>query len=230
MLVAQPRLILCDPVDCSPPGSSVHGNSPGKNTGVGCHALLQAIFLTQGSNPGLPCCRRILYHLSHQGSPLEFRSPQFCLSVFLCLWVCVYVLRSIQSYHVCRFVYPPPQSRYKPVPAPQNSLSWLLLLPLFSPIPTLWQPFICSPCFIISKFFKKLFWCGPFLKSLLNFAFFFLNALVFWPSSMQSRDLNSLTKKGTCIPRTGRWNLNHWIAREVPQNILINGIIQSITF
>ena len=37
-----------------PPGSSVHGDSPGKNTGVGCHALLQWIFLTQGSKPGLP--------------------------------------------------------------------------------------------------------------------------------------------------------------------------------
>ena len=39
-----------DPMDYSPPGSSVHGDSLGKNTGVGCHALLQGIFLTQGSN------------------------------------------------------------------------------------------------------------------------------------------------------------------------------------
>ena len=53
---------------CSPPGSSVHGDSPGKNTGVGCHAPLQGIFPTQGSNPGLPHCWQILYHLSHQGS------------------------------------------------------------------------------------------------------------------------------------------------------------------
>ena len=45
------------------------GASPGKNTGVGYHALLQGIFLTQGSNPGLPQCRQILYPLSHQGSP-----------------------------------------------------------------------------------------------------------------------------------------------------------------
>ena len=62
---------LCNPMDCSPPGSSVHGDSPGKNTGVGCHALLQGIFPTQGSNPGLPHRRRILYHLSHQGNPME---------------------------------------------------------------------------------------------------------------------------------------------------------------
>ena len=56
-------------MDCSPSGSSVHGDSPGKNIGVGCHALLQRIFLTQGSNPGLPCCRQTIYHESHQGSP-----------------------------------------------------------------------------------------------------------------------------------------------------------------
>ena len=41
---------------------------PGKNTAVDCHSLLQGIFPTQGSNPGLPHCRQILYQLSHQGS------------------------------------------------------------------------------------------------------------------------------------------------------------------
>ena len=44
---------LWDPMDCSPPGSSVHGDSTGKNTGVGCHALLQEIFPIQGSTPCL---------------------------------------------------------------------------------------------------------------------------------------------------------------------------------
>ena len=43
-------------------------NSPGQNTGVGGHVLLQGIFSTQGLNPGLPHCRQILYQLSHQGS------------------------------------------------------------------------------------------------------------------------------------------------------------------
>ena len=51
---------LCDPMDCSPPGSSVLGDSPGRNTRVGCHALLQGIFPTQGLNPGLPHCRQNL--------------------------------------------------------------------------------------------------------------------------------------------------------------------------
>ena len=46
-LAAQLCPTLYDPMGYSPPGSSVHGASPGKNTGVGCHALLQGIFPTQ---------------------------------------------------------------------------------------------------------------------------------------------------------------------------------------
>ena len=57
-------------------------NSPGKNTGVGSHSLLQRIFLTQGSNLGLLYCRQILYSLSHQGSPR------------LCVCVCVCTLKA----------------------------------------------------------------------------------------------------------------------------------------
>ena len=52
-LVTQLGMTLCDSMDYSPPGSSVHGDSPGKNTRVGCHALLQGIFPTPGSNPCL---------------------------------------------------------------------------------------------------------------------------------------------------------------------------------
>ena len=52
---------LCDPIDWSPPGFSVYG-TPGENTGVGCHALLQGIFNTQGLNLWLLHCRQILYH------------------------------------------------------------------------------------------------------------------------------------------------------------------------
>ena len=52
-LVAQSCLTLCDPMDYSLLGSSVHRDSPGKNTSMGCHALLQGIFPPQGSNPGL---------------------------------------------------------------------------------------------------------------------------------------------------------------------------------
>ena len=57
------------PHGLQPPRLLCPWDSPGKNTGVGCHFLLQGIFLTQGLNPGLLQCRQILYHLSHQGSP-----------------------------------------------------------------------------------------------------------------------------------------------------------------
>ena len=56
-------------MDCNPPSSSVRGDFPGKNTGVGYHALLQGIFPTQGLNPGLLHCGWILYQLSYKGSP-----------------------------------------------------------------------------------------------------------------------------------------------------------------
>ena len=50
-------------------------NSPGQNTGVGSLSLLQGIFPTQGSNPGLPRCRQTLYHLSHRGSLFRGEGP-----------------------------------------------------------------------------------------------------------------------------------------------------------
>ena len=59
---------------------TVHGmNSPGQSTGVGSLSLLQRIFSTQGSNPGLPHCRWILYQLSHKGSP---RIPEWVAYLF----------------------------------------------------------------------------------------------------------------------------------------------------
>ena len=88
-LVTQLCPTLCDPRNCSPPGSSVHGDSPGKNTGVGCHALHQKIFPNQGLNPGLPHCRWILYGLSHQGS--------LCVCVCVCVCVCTYVCIHIKG-------------------------------------------------------------------------------------------------------------------------------------
>ena len=62
--------ILCNPIDCSPPGSSVHGDSPGENTGVGCHALLQGIFPTQGSKLW------VLYLLYWQVGSLPLGPPE----------------------------------------------------------------------------------------------------------------------------------------------------------
>ena len=59
-LFATPWIVACQ--------APLHGDSQGKNTGEGCHALLQGLFPTQGSNPGLPHCRGILHQLSHKGS------------------------------------------------------------------------------------------------------------------------------------------------------------------
>ena len=56
-LFAQSCPTLCDPTGCNVKGTSVHGDSPGKSTGVGCHALLQGILPTQGLNPGILHCR-----------------------------------------------------------------------------------------------------------------------------------------------------------------------------
>ena len=74
--VAQSCLTLCDPMD----GLHSPWNSPGQNTEVGSLSLLQGIFPTQGSNPGLPHCRWILYQLRHKESPrkLEWVTYPFC--------------------------------------------------------------------------------------------------------------------------------------------------------
>ena len=72
VLVTQSCPILWEPMDGSAPGSSVHGDSPGKNIGMSSYFLLQGIFLTQGSNPDLLHSRQIPCHLSHQGNPMLY--------------------------------------------------------------------------------------------------------------------------------------------------------------
>ena len=73
-LVTQSCPPVCDPMDCSLPGPSVHGDPPGKNTGVGCHVLLQGTFLTQGSN----LCPLHLLHWQAGTSPLAPPGKQWC--------------------------------------------------------------------------------------------------------------------------------------------------------
>ena len=68
VLVTQSCPTLCDPI-LKPTRLLCPWDFPGKDTGVGCHFLLQGIFPTQGSNLGLLHCRQILYPLSYQGSP-----------------------------------------------------------------------------------------------------------------------------------------------------------------
>ena len=70
MLVAQSCLTL-RPRGLQPTRLLCPWDFPGKDTGVGCHFLLQGIFPTQGSNPGLLYCRQILYQLSYKGNPFS---------------------------------------------------------------------------------------------------------------------------------------------------------------
>ena len=79
-LVAETFPNFCDPIDCSPPGSSVRGISPSKNTGVGCHFLLQGIFPTQEDWTRVSCIGRwILYHWTITGKPCwSYRTCNFC--------------------------------------------------------------------------------------------------------------------------------------------------------
>ena len=65
---------LCNSMDCSLPVHGIVHGIPRQEYWMGCHFLLQEIFLTQGLNPGPPHWRQTLYHLSHQGSPLQVDS------------------------------------------------------------------------------------------------------------------------------------------------------------
>ena len=83
-LVAQLCPTLCNPVDCSPPGSSIHGDSPGKNTGVGSLSLLQGNFPTQELNWNFLHCRRILLGSEPPQKPLSHvNRPDFlCVRIY----------------------------------------------------------------------------------------------------------------------------------------------------
>ena len=73
----QSGLTLCNFMGCSPAGPSVHGILWSRTLEWVCHSLLQGVFPTQRSNPGLLHCRQILYHLSHQGSPFRHHTFGF---------------------------------------------------------------------------------------------------------------------------------------------------------
>ena len=77
-------------------------NSPGQNTGVGSLSLLQGIFPTQGSSPGLPHCRQILYQLSHETLKMQFSGYHFEKFWFICSDMDLsgeYIISSVLSCH-----------------------------------------------------------------------------------------------------------------------------------
>ena len=88
--VTQSCLSLCNPMDCNLPGSSVHGTLLARILEWIPHSLLQGIFLTQGSKPGLLHCSLlkprspVIYHLSHQESPYNIMYCKLLSNVLLC--------------------------------------------------------------------------------------------------------------------------------------------------
>ena len=84
-LLSHFSLTLCDPMDCSPPSSSVHGIL--QATILEWVAIPFSRVLTWGSNRGLLPCRQILYHLNHQGSPRSCLNGLLCYSGLSCPFV-----------------------------------------------------------------------------------------------------------------------------------------------
>ena len=107
MLVAYSCLTLCDPVHCGLPGSSVHGILQARRQECS-HSLLQRIFLTQGSNPSLLCCRQILYHLSHLGSLQIDR--QIDRQIYICIYLTMFIyidrdIHILKRYTHIKYIY-----------------------------------------------------------------------------------------------------------------------------
>ena len=129
----------------NPPDSSVHGDSSGKNSGVGCHSLLQGIFSTQELNRDLLHCRQILWQMSYQGSlPLMMSS-----NVIFCTASSAGISQGLRYCFIlsCFYMYPKAQT---PWPACEDGCSMCLItlyhthffLSLFE-YPTLQE--VCSP-------------------------------------------------------------------------------------
>ena len=114
-------------MDCSPPGSSVHGDSPGKNTGVGCHFLLQGIFPTQESNPHLLC----FLHWQARSLPLAPPGKPHPVSI------------GNINVHTTFFL----QNAVQPVSMPSESERLVFINPTLSPL------FFLSK----TRFFKKIY-------------------------------------------------------------------------
>ena len=113
----QSCLTLCDPIDSSLPGSSVHSCPPGKDTWMGCCALLQGIFLTQGLNPcllWLTHCRGILYHWA-TGEALVFL---FSGLITICL----------------KYLFPSPKAKMNLLSSILLDLSFLFVCFVFYPL------------------------------------------------------------------------------------------------
>ena len=107
-------------------------NFPGKDTGVGCHFLLQGIFPTQGSNPGLPHRRQILYYLSNEGSPIS----------------------SVQLFSHVRLFATPWTAAHQASLSITNSQSLHKLMPTESVMPS--NHLLCNPLLLLPSVFPSI--------------------------------------------------------------------------
>ena len=97
VLVTQSCPAVCDPMDCSPPGSSVHGDSPGKNTEVGCHFLLQGDLPDPGIEPGSLARQADALPSELLGKPLHlqfYRVPFHPLVLLVLYIIHLYILQT----------------------------------------------------------------------------------------------------------------------------------------
>ena len=209
-------------------------NLPGEKTGVGSHSLLQGIFLTQGSKPGLLLCRQILYPLSHQGSHLNSNEqspffdpgwPELGSSVLLVSSCEGWVLCSQCSltFGSCKY------SWYGAFPALSSvSSSSFFFFVCFSHQKTIYFYFLKM------YFFKKgIFVTAHRLSAVVASRGLLCSCSVWasdrtgsraWALSLQHRGPlapchveSSLTRDRTCVPCIDRQILKHQTTREVPQ-------------
>ena len=183
-------------MDCSPPW-----NFLGKNTGVGCHSLIQGIFLSQGSNLGLPHCRQILYLLSRQGNTFNISFA------FIYLSGCVRLrhMGALLCYGGYFFV----------AHRPSSCGTWTLVavahgLSCTKACGSLVPHTGIEPAFLALQ--------GRFLtprttrKVLLYFLLYSI-FILFWLQPLQHAELPWLGIKPV-PPTVGAWSLNHWTSRE----------------
>ena len=120
-LVTQLCPTICNPMDCDLPGSSIHGISPGKNTGVSCHFVLQGIFPTQGLNLCLLC----LLHWQTDSLPGCHLGVLFNKQLF---WVPIFLYTSLGSVK-CLFSYSSHIRNINPIWAIRRDLERQINLP-----------------------------------------------------------------------------------------------------
>ena len=141
------------PVNSSPPGSSVHGDSPGRNTGVGCHALL----LTQGSNPCLLCL--LHWQAGFFTTSATWEAPLCCLGFSFCSFWWFY---SISIYRWIKWLKPGFDQVAFCLFSPLLLLNWYFLLVSNRPepfclLPDTTKPYLALLCsLIVYPSFRKL--------------------------------------------------------------------------